>query len=1020
MNVKRIIRGIWFCLFVVIAFFGIFQATSKVVKAETFVDQSVLASPNPGIKLNGYFTTGTFAGNTAYVMNSNGVDIVRMTTGKNQTGAIWSNNDTNYLDVTKKQTISMWVYFGNITSTVGIPDGMAFVLQNDSRGAEAISKHGSIINKGETLGVWGSDTDTGKTPIQDQAIQNSFALEFDTDINSGKEPGNGFDTLTYNGKDYFGGQGHIAWALPAQASTYKKETTGSVFNKVTYYAMVHNLGSDLLTNGNAVDFSFSKSHYNSYQDAWKHVTIEYVPDADGENAQINYKYDDKTYFGTAKSPLVKGTANISLSTFDLKGSKKLRYGFTASTGASSDITDAVIFESMPSLVDAEDNAYVVNKTNNTRIGNRSSDNAEVNQNVNLFDDQDSNLTTSKTAHPGDKLTFNYMMHFLSGETAMSGVNAKIDLPDNVAIAPDADGSIGKIYYRSFPDADGKVTTESASIGSDKISGKEVTCGLDDLGHSGKNWESARIALNVTAKDFPEGSSSTSMNVPASSAHFEGNNFVSDVHTDSFDIVKPANELQITTDMKDPTEVKLGNKFNLTGDISFKNPETVNKNDMYINYKIDNGPIIRSQDTSAGSKFTIYDLETGTGAGQLDVGEHTIEVQVIDNNYPMANGGVDTIASNKLDYHIKVTNQTVTVTPKDSSITVDNNEPLTLTGTYEHADGTSTAGEGGKSVIAYTITTADGTTQSEVSDSQANDGKYSLTLDPYAYKKDPSVSLDDYTGNTGLKVGKNIVSITVVDEEGHKSKPTEVTVNVPDITPSLTTKQDEFSIVQGDPINMTANVNYGNNYQFTPSKLTWYVDANGHKTINSYSGDESVATLSQDFTIDSTANGIDDDANNPYTVSVYFTDPYGRKSEELDYKVNVMEKTAMIESTDYKFKDINASASPRVIGRDGAWKLQVKSVMSKWTLTAKAGQMTTDQLGGDVPLDGSLIYVSPDDDVNDMRQQTFIQNNTDDSKIKTTDIGGSWEPDEGVLLDVNSSTLAGTYSGEVEWDLTNSV
>lgn len=1012
MNVKRIIRGLLFCLFVVIAFFGIFQVTSKVVKAETFLDQDVLANPTPGIKLDGYFTTGTFAGNPSYVMNSNGVDIVRMTSDKNQTGAIWSNNDKNYLDVTKKQTLSMWVYFGNMTSNIGIPDGMAFVLQNDNRGAEAISKRGSTVNNGETLGVWGSDY--GTTPIQDQAIQNSFALEFDTYTNSATATqGNSFDSLAYTGINHLNGPGHIAWSLPGESTTYQKVG-------IKTYAMIHHLGANSAVNGSGIDFSFSKITTNSFKDGWNHVTIEYIPNSDGKTAEINYRFRDKTYFGTAKKPEVEGTADVNLDTFHLNGSKKLRYGFTASTGNNSDITDAVIFESMPSLVDAEDNSYVVNKTDSTRIGNRSTSNAEVNQNVNLFDDQDANLPTSKYAHPGDKLTFNYMLHFLSGEIKTDGVNANLTLPDNVTLDPDDKGEVGAIYYRSFPDANGKVTTESVPISKDDVKDKKFSGNLYDLGHGGtdSNWESARIALNVTADSWTD--SKTSLNVPASLVHFEGTNFISDVNTDSFDIVKPANELQITTDMKDPTEVKLGNKFNLTGDISFKNPETVNKNDMYINYKIDDGPIVRSQDTSAGSNFTIYDLETGTGAGQLDVGDHTIEVQVIDNNYPMANGGVDTIASNKLDYHIKVTNQTVTVTPHDSSITVDNNEPLTLTGTYEHADGTSTAGEGGSSVIAYTITTADGTTQSEVSDSQANDGKYSLTLDPYAYKKDPSVSLDDYTGNTGLKVGKNIVSITVVDEEGHKSKPTEVTVNVPDITPSLTTKQDEFSIVQGDPINMTANVNYGNNYQFTPSKLTWYVDANGHKTINSYSGDESVATLSQDFTIDSTANGIDDDANNPYTVSVYFTDPYGRKSEELDYKVDVMEKTAMIESTDYKFKDINASASPRVIGRDGAWKLQVKSVMSKWTLTAKAGQMTTDQLGGDVPLDGSLIYVSPDDDVNDMRQQTFIQNNTDDSKIKTTDIGGSWEPDEGVLLDVNSSTLAGTYSGEVEWDLTNSV
>src|SRR5699024_3821774 len=93
----------------------------------------------------------------------------------------------------KKQTLSMWLYFGSVKDPRGIPDGMAFVLQNDDRGANAISKLNGKVNNGETLGVWGSDgnkdvtnTDAGYggvTPIQKQAIQNSVAIEFDTETN---------------------------------------------------------------------------------------------------------------------------------------------------------------------------------------------------------------------------------------------------------------------------------------------------------------------------------------------------------------------------------------------------------------------------------------------------------------------------------------------------------------------------------------------------------------------------------------------------------------------------------------------------------------------------------------------------------------------------------------------------------------------------------------------------------------------------------------------------------------------
>lgn len=1042
MFTKRVIKVFLFGLFIIMASLSILRMTSQNIQAGTVTDKEVLAVSPPGITLDGYFTPGTFTGNSATVINPNGADIVRLTDNSNQTGAIWSNNDKNYLDITKKQTISMWMYFGTILYPSGVPDGMAFVLQNDGRGASAISMNGTKVNHGQSLGVWGLDTDNSVTngnksnAIQKQAIQNSFALEFDTSLNRNgayawqpNDPdnklngqGKSFDTMPYSGTNNYLSGPHIAWNYPADANTYKQLSTNfnNLFINNSIMGMYHHLGSDLATNGNNVDFSYGKGNSNTYQDGWQHTTIEYIPNPDGKTAQLNYQYKDKNYNGTPRAPVVKGTANIDLSVFQLNGSNKLRYGFTASTGDTADITDAVIFESMPSLVNAETNAYTVDKTNSTRISNSQS-NTDVNQNNELIDDEANNLTTAKTVHPKDNLTLNYMLHYLSGEDPTNGVNATVNIPDNVTITPDSDGNIGEIYYQKT-DSTGNKTVESDAISSNNLTGNKFTYNdIKNLGDTAAdNLTTVRIELNATANTLPTGT--TSLNVPTGLATFEGTNFKGDFQSDSFDIVKPTNTLHITTDMADPTEVKLGDKFNLTGDISFGTPETVDKNDMYINYTIDNNPTVRSQDTSAGSGFTIYDLETGKDAGQLDAGDHTIKVQVIDNNYPMANNTVDTLVSNTLEYHIKVTDQSVVVTPDKNEITVNDNEPLKLTGTYEHSDNTSTVSEGGTSVIAYTITTADGKKQNEVSESQTNNGKYDFTVKPYAYDKDPAVSLDDYTGQTGLKVGQNIVSISVVDQDGHKSEAKEVIVNVPDIKPTLTTDQNEFNIIQGDAIDMTGNVGYSDGYQVTPSKLTWYINANGNKMINSYSGDEPVSTpMTQNFTIDSTANGITDDVNNPYPVSIYFTDPYGRTSETLDYNVNVMEKTATIESTDYKFKNINASGSPRVVGRDGTWNLQVKSVMSKWTLTAKAGRMVTGAGTSDpVTLDGNLIYVSPDNEVSDMSTQTFIQNNSDDSKVKTTDIGGSWAPDEGILLDVNSSTLAGTYSGKVEWDLTNSI
>ena len=93
---------------------------------------------------------------------------ILMTSQPSQVGAIWSNLEGgNYVDITKKQTMSMWMYFGPKKHTDGkdFGDGMAFVLQKSSDGANAIAHDGSSIGTGESLGAWGVDdnVDTSTT-----------------------------------------------------------------------------------------------------------------------------------------------------------------------------------------------------------------------------------------------------------------------------------------------------------------------------------------------------------------------------------------------------------------------------------------------------------------------------------------------------------------------------------------------------------------------------------------------------------------------------------------------------------------------------------------------------------------------------------------------------------------------------------------------------------------------------------------------------------------------------------------
>jgi len=610
---------------------------------------------------------------------------------------------------------------------------------------------------------------------------------------------------------------------------------------------------------------------------------------------------------------------------------------------------------------------------------------------------------------------NYMFHYLTGAKPAKGMTETINVPTNVTVKTDSSGNIGKIHYVS---ANSNVPDKDVDIPSTNLANGILTCDMDDgIGDpNSSNWSTARVELNATADEIPAGL--TSLTVPATTARFSNENYEAQAVSTAFDIVDPATSLIITPTSPLKTNLQIGEGTTLTGDISLANNKPISSTDeMSIRTTLDNNaPQVSKETGTANDKFSIPLLP-----GDLPEGNHTMKVQLIDNNFQTADGS-DTLTSNELVYEINVTDKKISVKPDKSDVEVTDNEPVTLTGTYQHSDNTSTTDEKGDSTISYTITNPDGTKQDPVKTTETNDGKYSLALKPYAYDKTADTALSDYTGNTGLKVGKNIISITVIDPDGHKSDvPTDVTVNVPDIKPTLTTTEPVKNIVQGDEIDLSGIVGYDGDYKVTPSKLTWYINANGHNTINSYSGDTSAATpQEQDFTIDSTANGMTDPTK-PYTVSIYYTDPYGRKSTTQAYTVNILDKTAMLESTDYKFKSINANSGQRLVGREGTWNLRVRSVMTPWTLTAKASKMVMGASGSNpIDLDGHMIFISKDNIMHNLNEPTFIQSDADVPGDETTEIANKWRSNQGVLLDVDSGTVAGTYNGEVEWTLTNGI
>lgn len=113
--------------------------------------------------------------NAAAVVNNTLSNTVYMTfwSSKNNNGILWS-NENNKMDVTKNAYFSFWIKIPVDTASGG---GLAFVMQNDPNGTNALSTlNGNATAPMETLGVWAADQNTSHLA---NAIQNSWALEFD-------------------------------------------------------------------------------------------------------------------------------------------------------------------------------------------------------------------------------------------------------------------------------------------------------------------------------------------------------------------------------------------------------------------------------------------------------------------------------------------------------------------------------------------------------------------------------------------------------------------------------------------------------------------------------------------------------------------------------------------------------------------------------------------------------------------------------------------------------------------------
>ncbi|WP_334329758.1 hypothetical protein [Companilactobacillus sp. HBUAS59699] len=998
-NVKGIIRGIIFLF----AFLAAAMTIGDRVHATPdwyYTDEQAMAVAPEGITIgslsdpNALFVAGKY---TKYMPTISDGHIIQVATTNitNSTSAIWSNNTDNYFDVSQKQTISMWIYMGAYASA---SQGLVFVLQNGDENAIATDGKGNIVG-GETIGVWGDDSTKRSTPdaVAKTAIQKSWALEIDNVRNGGTtfesgERGAAFDSYQINWSPQRSlGEQHVAWGYPGDISTYYQMGNGGLFNDY-YYLQNHQDPENLTTRGN-----------QNEKFAWHHVIVTYTPPTDGsDKATLNYKINDKNLKGITYSNgqyIPEGQEQISknimldLGKFKLDGTTKLRFGFTstsatASVGGFIGADTKVVFETIPGLVQADTNAYIKNKTTSSKIIETDTSKTS-NTDPSLFGNNDDlSLASKKTVHPNDKLSFKYLVNYQSGRSEINDAKATISLPDNVKFETDPTKELGKVTYANGDEQ--VIYGQTPTVGTDNDGNEinNISFDLDDdLGLSNKL---ATIELYGQAADLPTGT--TSLHVKLSHAQINSDQYIADLETKAFDIVAPADTLKITKTSEDPATIYTGQTATLTGDMSFASQKAIDNNDMDIHYSIDGVDQDIWKDTLSPNGSFAINLENLKG------GAHEVKVYVVDPNYLLDDGTTDTITSNTLTYTINVESKKLQIaSTNDDQLVVAGNADVGIDGTHNYNDNSSFKND---DMTLHTIVNDQETTKQLSGASEITSGNFTTNIEA-----------------TDLKLGDNPVTIYMTDSDDLKSNELHFTVNVPNTSLILTPDVTDITTLLSETAIMGGTINYSDNASFKNSDITLSISVDGATPYNyALTGDTMGAN--NHFTHEKPAQGLGD---GEHTVTITATDGFGRTSDPVDYHITVIDKSLKLDNDpSYSFSAINASAETRILPRLGDWNLKVESVNSTWALSAQCTDLV--ETNTDQSLAGGLIYTNKAGAIQSLRdsQVLLASDKTIDRDKVITDVAGQWSQDNGILLKVLPSPVAGNYTGTISWYLTDSL
>ncbi|SMS13912.1 lectin-like domain-containing protein [Levilactobacillus zymae] len=668
------------------------------VHAETA--QEFIAKAPQGIALTNAFVTGESVTdsqqqNSAKVITAQGsasqTQAVLVTSAPQQVGTIWS-QPGNEFDLTHDVTTSMWMYFGDKREKAA--DGMALVIHNDPRGLKAMPQFTDKIF-GETLGVWGVDNQNTRTDpqaIAATAIQNSWALEFDTFLNktadyAGAGLGTSFDTKLKGP--------HIASNYPGDAASYQ-------LNRVT---------PGILAWDKTPRYYFNLNHVQPIQGdknllangQWHHITLDWQ----SHTQTMTYTFDDKDPQTGEPLPGKQQAVKLDLQKIDPEKTGKATWGFTGATG-SSYANNLVIFENVPGLVETDATATLTD-LNTGKV-----------------------LTDGASTRGTHEVQLDYDLTYEGGKQDWKDVTAKLNLPDNLEFE-----KINVTYANG----------DRQTVDPDKVADNQLTFKLDSA-LSATN-QTAKIRLTGTVADQKQASE-----VAAKTSTFTAVNGVTTTDTVHFTI-EPKLDIDLLLTSAATVTIPAGETTTIKAQVFVPEGITITNADLTVHPTL-NGKALPGEPIDDPDDNLSGKVRYTPAVEDLTVGKNTIDLYVEDNYGNRSNtitatvnvtGGLtfDQVAKQSSFQQTTLTGSTQRVKrTNDWSVRVVDSRAAGAKWHLQAAVGDFTTSDGQK--LAGGLTYSDG--QSQI---QLNGTPTTIHQGQSSANQDVTDVVDDWTDDTGIQL-----------------------------------------------------------------------------------------------------------------------------------------------------------------------------------------------------------------------------------------------------------------------------